>query len=477
MDGYVADHFPARPYLIGGLNALRLVFGISGSERVIVGRDGWLFYDDGGHFASARNDPAMTTAEARAWLVSLAGRTEVLQQQNISYLVVVAPLKETLVPNEGPTWFQGPDPKRRAVRLSADADVSQAGNVLYLHDALVDPTRWGLKTFSRHDTHWTGLGAYQAYGAIMAWLQKLGFSEPARPLSAFHEVQPEKYDPRDLALMLGVASFVKVDFPQFDDPVTERSLKTTYLSPNHSWTGPRVIDTGEVGKPTVLITMDSFSNALLPLLYKHFSRLIIAHNQDGTWRTDLIARYHPNLVIQEVVESGLKFAMNGGGPAPSALAIARIDGVESHDPDPGLGQGGAHGLWLVGGAGNDTLNGHQGPDTLDGMGGDDVIRGGRGGDLLHGGPGNDWLSGDRGDDTLWGGNGADVFHSFGAAGVDRVMDFSVAEGDRVEVDTSSVFTVRQVDGDTVVEIVGGARVILVGVQAGSLKPNNIYVRG
>src|ERR1700690_1031880 len=41
-DAYVADHFPARPMLIGALNRLRMLAGVSGSNRVIIGRQGWL---------------------------------------------------------------------------------------------------------------------------------------------------------------------------------------------------------------------------------------------------------------------------------------------------------------------------------------------------------------------------------------------------------------------------------------------------
>jgi hypothetical protein len=61
-------------------------------------------------------------------------------------------------------------------------------------------------------------------------------------------------------------------------------------------------------------------------MYSHFSRIILAHNQDGFWRPDLIARFKPDIVILEVLESGLRVAA-GDGPPPSAAALARIDHV------------------------------------------------------------------------------------------------------------------------------------------------------
>ena len=59
------------------------------------------------------------------------------------------------------------------------------------------------------------------------------------------------------------------------------------------------------------------------------------------------------------------------------------------------------------------------------------VRGGQQEDSLSGGCGDDFVSGDKGDDTMTGGAGAELFHSFGDAGIDRVLDFNLAEGDRV----------------------------------------------
>ncbi len=147
-------------------------------------------------------------------------------------------------------------------------------------------------------------------------------------------------------------------------------------------------------------------------------------------------------------------------------------------------RGGAGGDWVVGGKNNDLLFGENGDDivygnldndTCDGGAGADLIRGGQGDDVLIGGDGADWLSGDRGNDTVTGGTGADIFHSFGDAGIDRVLDFSRAQGDRVQLDTGSQFTVAQVGADAVISITGGAQMILVGVQASSLTGDWIFV--
>ncbi|MDB5466928.1 MAG: exsH [Phenylobacterium sp.] len=161
----------------------------------------------------------------------------------------------------------------------------------------------------------------------------------------------------------------------------------------------------------------------------------------------------------------------------SIVGGSGFDNVNGNKGDDTIDGGSGGGDWLVGGQGNDLITSHAsddilygniGNDTLNGGVGSEIIRGGQNDDVLYGGAGNDWLSGDRGSDTITGGAGADIFHSFADAGMDRVTDFNLAEGDRVMLDPGSVYTVNQVGADTIIALTGGAQMVLVGVQASSL---------
>jgi serralysin len=145
--------------------------------------------------------------------------------------------------------------------------------------------------------------------------------------------------------------------------------------------------------------------------------------------------------------------------------------------------GGLGGDWVVGGKdddllyggeGGDLVYGNLGNDTCDGGEGDDVVRGGQGADTLNGGGGADFVSGDRGDDTMTGGLGADRFHSSADAGLDRVLDFSVAQGDRVQLDPGTAYSVSQVGADTVITLSAG-QVVLVGVTMSTLPAGSIFL--
>ena len=136
--------------------------------------------------------------------------------------------------------------------------------------------------------------------------------------------------------------------------------------------------------------------------------------------------------------------------------------------------GGQDNDWLYGDAGNDQVLGNLGADICEGGAGNDTVRGGQGNDYVRGGDGADFLAGDVGNDTVIGDLGADIFHTFGEAGLDRVTDFSLAQGDRVNVAPGVGWSVAQVGADTVISLTGGAQMVLVGVQAATLTPGWIF---
>jgi serralysin len=171
---------------------------------------------------------------------------------------------------------------------------------------------------------------------------------------------------------------------------------------------------------------------------------------------------------------------NGDDSIQGGAGFDNINGNKGDDTIDG-GSGGSD--WLVGGQGNDSITAHAGQnllygnlgdDTLHGGNGGDVLRGGQGNDSIAGGSGNDFISGDRGNDTESGGAGADIFHTSQDAGIDKVLDFNLAEGDRVQLDPGTTFTLIQSGADAIIDLGGGNEMILVGVQLASLTPGWIF---
>lgn len=183
--------------------------------------------------------------------------------------------------------------------------------------------------------------------------------------------------------------------------------------------------------------------------------------------------------------SGGRNQLFGGDGADSILGGADFDAINGNKGDDVIDGGSGGADWLLGGQGDDRitahagdviLNGNLGADTINGGPGADALRGGQGDDLLNGGDGADQLFGDRGNDQMSGGAGADVFHFAVAGGIDRILDFNAAEGDRIQLDGAPAYTVAQSGANTVINVgSGGDQLILVGVQSTTLAAGSILL--
>ena len=306
LDAYVTDQFPARRRLIAGLNYLRYLAGYSGTARVVVGRQGWLFYDNDSHLSQLRPS-SLAAAEITAWVDTLEARGQWLARRNIVHVVVAPPVKERLYPEHAPAWAGDGKALADADLLAAAATQAKVTSYVDLRRSLAAARADGLLIYSPFDTHWSGEGAYVAYAALLQALAARGLPVAPRPRHYFAELGVVRAArPQDLAHMLGIAGFVEQTFVQLHDPSLTTRIR--YLTAATDWAADRVIETGREG-PVLLLTGDSFSNVWLPLISGHFSRVVFSHHQNGFFRQDLIERFKPDVVLLEVIEPGLRHAM------------------------------------------------------------------------------------------------------------------------------------------------------------------------
>jgi autotransporter-associated beta strand protein len=185
----------------------------------------------------------------------------------------------------------------------------------------------------------------------------------------------------------------------------------------------------------------------------------------------------------EIIARGSDNVLSGGAGSDFINGSPGFDAINGNQGDDIINGGSGGGDWLLGGQGNDDitasagdnlLQGNLGNDTLHGGTGADTLRGGQGDDLVIGGSGDNWISGDLGNDTLTGGAGADVFHVSPGTGADIVTDFSLAQGDRVQVDVGLSWSLTQSGDNAVVGFSDGSSLTLEGVSVANLPSGWIF---
>jgi Ca2+-binding RTX toxin-like protein len=160
---------------------------------------------------------------------------------------------------------------------------------------------------------------------------------------------------------------------------------------------------GNAASPTLLATLKGVSLAALPA-----TAFVGGYDPSGSSKGLFLTGGAGN---DTLTGSGLDDTLSGGSGGADLLDGGAgddvLDGGDEQGFDSDTLQGGLGNDLLKGGAGNDLLEGGAGRDTLEGGAGNDALFGSSGDDLLDGGDGNDILVDGDGNNILRGGAGND----------------------------------------------------------------------
>jgi hypothetical protein len=306
-DAYIQDRFPVRQHFIAALNLVRYQLGYSPLAEVVVGLDGWLFYNAGNffhHMGARRLDPA----SLKAWAGRYTQQVEKMDARHASQFFLIAPEKPSIYPELLPPWLTVSDKNEIDDLLGAVPAAARERIVFPRAELLAEKQRQPV--FGPYDTHWNGFGAYVAYKALMDRMYALRPEAGAPlPISAFEPSHLERSQlPHNLARMIGIGNSVDVDHPSFATEPQHDPARTRFLAKDKDWWDLQVIETDAPNDLTLLFIRDSFSIELLPFVKRHFKTIVLTHGRQGFKRDDLVERFHPDVVLTEAIETSARDA-------------------------------------------------------------------------------------------------------------------------------------------------------------------------
>jgi alginate O-acetyltransferase complex protein AlgJ len=302
-----ADRFGGRDRLIAVHHAAKaLGFGVSPVDKVLIGRDGWLYFlgEDGraidrdwrGTYAYDADEPRRVAAEFKR-------RRDWLSARGIGYVVMIVPDKATIYPEHLPSWVRQVAPVTRLDRLYAALGAYPEVAALDLRPAL-RAAKLQQRLYFKTDSHWNYAGATVAYETLMpalrAQLEQLPFVPAERPP---YQRGEDVYS-GDLAHMLGLPRrFEEDDVAPLGKVLANASARCAQHvdapPPDASETGRETYECARPG-PRALLLRDSMGSALVPPLVENFARTVVL----STRHLDpaLVADERPDIVIEELVE-------------------------------------------------------------------------------------------------------------------------------------------------------------------------------
>lgn len=283
---YYGDHFGLRSRLIR-LHAVLTyrLFGVSPSDKVLVGQEGWLYYADDSSLEDYRSLAPLTTAEMERWQKVLEERQDWLAKRGAKQLIVFACDKHVIYPEFLPPGYN---------RTPGDYRVDQLAQYLQKNSrlsvvALRTPLEAGKadRLYHRTDTHWNDRGAFIGYREILAALN----------MSSREYASVEKItDGWDLARMMGLADIVHEEDRQLQPREARRARVVEQDRPDALWNNGRVaLEVDDASLPRMVMFRDSFGSALVPFLAEHFRRSVFLWQYD--FDPQVIEKEKPDVVI------------------------------------------------------------------------------------------------------------------------------------------------------------------------------------
>lgn len=306
---WLSHHFAGRSRLVT-LHArlVRDVFGTSAEAQVILGRDGWLFYEP------TLEDFLGTAPYSDRELYAVAAVQRLMQEyvegQGGRYATTVAPNKNSLYGEYMPAFTV---PARAQSGLTALPDAMQAQGVHYvdLYGLLAAAREQG-QLYHKRDTHWNNRGARLAYNAL---LDALDWPHDRFDDAAWTVQKVWQGDLDDLLLPAGSAPDEQVvyDIP-FAQKFVYHGSANVELSRVVTY-----IDGGAQGD--LLMFRDSFGNALIPFISTAFA--------DATYLKatpyDLTVMQPGQTVITEIVERNLRVLLEAAPVLPAPARTLTVD--------------------------------------------------------------------------------------------------------------------------------------------------------
>lgn len=274
-------------------------FNMSSNSRVLVGKNGWLFYNsvpDGDSMSDYRkiyNYSVETKENIKDKLIEIERK---LQEKGIEFYVLILPNKELVYNEYMPNTIsinENNKYSRTEDLVNYLFDKSDL-NIVFPKQALIENKEIS-DTYFKYDTHWNNFGAYIGTMELMK-LIKPTFESPKISIG-------NNESSGDLANLLLMPDKLLNDEPVIENFYDEVETICEIDGQSQICTASKGIN-----KKSILVIGDSFRENMVQYLSKLYRKSIFVHRD--YFDESLIDKYKPDIIVYEVVERYSYFLEN-----------------------------------------------------------------------------------------------------------------------------------------------------------------------
>lgn len=286
---YIAEHFAFRGRLVALDSEMKYrLFHSPGDSQVILGKDGWFFYD------ATLNDYAGVTLpqeELEQIADNLREVCEGYKALGKQPLIMIVPNKNAIYPEKMPVRFGKPAAENNRIKLQALFEQYQ---IPYLDvAAILLEGKEEDELYLHQDTHWNNTGARLVMNAMY---EKLGIEESY----SLTDYSLEESHESDLG---------KILFPNKENLENQRIYpqikEFSYEKKVRSMDDISIVSHSAQGNgKSVFLYRDSFGRAMIPYMAEYFDTCYF--NRSTPYDVEKAANTDCDYVVIEIVERNIK---------------------------------------------------------------------------------------------------------------------------------------------------------------------------
>ena len=288
LGDYFEEHFAFRQELVAANALIRgRLLGVSASDQVLVGKDGWLYYTGTLDDYLGRNQ--MSEKGLANAVHNIGLMQQYVEDRGSRFLITIAPNKNSVYDSHMPSNYlrSGENNHTRLTPLLKQAGIHYAD----LYEIFEESDEC---LYLQGDSHWNNKGALLVCRKLLDGLDR------EYDGSAYDSWEVRKEHTGDLAEMLYSVAAKPEDNVYYD-----RIPIYAYVNDVEDTEEDWIETINPNGQGRLLMFRDSFGNSMLPILanefeYGYFSRLV-------PYNLGNLDKYHPEYVVVERVERRLSF--------------------------------------------------------------------------------------------------------------------------------------------------------------------------
>lgn len=290
FNSWLNDNIGFRDTLMGFNTKIQYTFfNKINSSDVILGKNGWLFYQGEGGISinDYQAKELYTEKQLKKILKNVAELQKWCHDNDMEFVLMLMPNKEHVYSELMPDGIQEVN-KKKNIDLVVDYIRENSDiKVVYPKEELLKAKK-NYDVYYKYDTHWNDLGAYEGYKALMSALN-------ITPVS-FENIEIREYDGGDLANMAMLSGIMET----YDENFISYSgtVETLYddENGNNAYQKYRYND----GHGKIFFMGDSFRDALKPMLSRTFEYSDFVHRDTEIF--DEVLKEKLDIFVYQMVE-------------------------------------------------------------------------------------------------------------------------------------------------------------------------------